>query len=158
MNNYLFLFPSSGLLAYDPLTLLLLMWSLDHLMLVRVMWSQHHVRPAISEPGSSQYPRQTVCISRLWSDSWGASCGLSHFRVKKTRAPERLSTLAHGKLSMVPVCCSQSAQPQGRCCRCMESTARVQKHGLVRSVMTVLGPQGSDFTGLRSRGCILSCV
>lgn len=50
------------------------------------------------------------------------------------------------------------APPQARCCRCVESTRRVQKHGLVRTVMTVPGPQGSDFTGLWSRDCILSCL
>ena len=34
----------------------------------------------------------------------------------------------------------------------------IQKRGLVRTVMTVLGPQSSDFTGLWSMGCILSCL
>lgn len=35
---------------------------------------------------------------------------------------------------------------------------RVHKPGLARTVMTVPGPQSSDFTGLWSTGCKLSCL
>lgn len=34
----------------------------------------------------------------------------------------------------------------------------VQKRGLARTVMTVLGPQSSDFTRHWSMSCILSCL
>ena len=35
---------------------------------------------------------------------------------------------------------------------------RIQKHGPAKTVMTVLGPQSSDFTGIWPMGCILSCL
>ena len=44
----------------------------------------------VSEPGSWYHPRQSVCVSSLSSDLLGASCGPSHFRVKRLGTPGRL--------------------------------------------------------------------
>lgn len=83
--------------------------------------------------------------------------GFSHFTVEET------------ELQRSSVCCPQS-HGQAECesglwwsavsqmlqvCRVHTS---VQKRGLARTVMTVVGPQSSDFTGRWSMTCILSCL
>lgn len=146
INDNLLLFP-----------LLLLGWSLDHLMLVKTTWPLYHLRPMCLnlDPGNipGRVSAHQVCHLTCWEP-----VVVPPILESKDFELQRGSGKVLWQAELVPVYCGQSAPPQARWCRCVESTLRIQKHGLVRTVMTVLGPQGSDFTGLWSRGCILSCL
>lgn len=101
---------------------------------------------------------QAMCV-HIWLCCWPCPKAViaSPISQSKKLSFREVQCAAHSpkvKPNVNLACCGQ---PWARCCRCGVHTS-VQKRGLARTVMTVLGPQSSDFTGRWSMTCILSCL
>lgn len=146
INDNLLLFP-----------LLLLEWSLDHLMLIRTTWPLYHLRPMCLNLDPGNFPGRMsahqVCQLTCWElvavppileskdfelqGGSGRSCGkLNRFRSIVVKVLCHKPDVA-GVWSLLRE--SRSTDLWGQWWQSP-------------------GPQGSDFTGLCSRGCILSCL